>query len=273
MNHKTEKAYSGWMEIGGESYAFDYLIEVIRELCGDVEDPAILDFGCEQGRHAVFLKRNGFRVFGTDINKISHEQAQSYFKANGFNPDDIKLIDAKTDGCRVESEYQIPFDDDTFDFIYSMSVFEHIENPDIVLKELHRITKSGGVIYLYFPGKWNLFEAHLKMPLVHFLPPSRFREIYISIYNFLGVGWYKGGKRQSEWLEKNVFYRSDRETDRLLGKYFRIQRIPLREFNERFFHKKPGRIRNPFLSKITNRILSPFTGRHMVLIKGASNFR
>lgn len=255
------------MEIGGESYAYDYLIRMIRELCHEVKNPVILDFGCDQGRNAVFLKRNGFHVFGTDINKTSIELAQLYFKANGFNPDDIKPIEAEIDGCRVEGEYRIPFDDNEFDFIYSLAVFEHIDKPDNALKELHRITRPGGVVYLMFPGKWSLFEAHLKMPLVHFLPPSRVREYYISILNFLGVGWYQGGKRQSEWLEKNVFYRCDHENSILLRKYFRTQRIPAREFSERYLRGKPKKNRYSFWQNITNCIRGPFTDHHIILMK------
>lgn len=267
MERKKDLSYNGWFHLGEDAVHDTYLIELIHELYNGLEMPVILDFGCDEGRQAVFLKQNGYLVFGTDINGERLRTAQALFEANGFDSDDIKFIETEIDGCRIKGGYRIPFDDETFDIILSISVFEHIEKPEVVLKELQRIIKPGGTIFLFFPSKWNPFEAHLKLPVAHYFPPSRYREILISTFNLFGIGWYSGGKRQSIWLEKNVFYRSGRQIDMLLSKYFKIRRIPAREFNERFFHKKPGWLRNPLLLRIKDRILGPFTDCYMILKK------
>jgi SAM-dependent methyltransferase len=40
------------------------------------------------------------------------------------------------------------FDSDTFDFVYSHSVFEHVDRPEAALREIVRVLKPGGVAYI-----------------------------------------------------------------------------------------------------------------------------
>ena len=50
---------------------------------------------------------------------------------------------------------QIPFADNLFDFVVSTEVFEHIPNPYIAFKELHRILKPGGSHIFTVPYNYN----------------------------------------------------------------------------------------------------------------------
>jgi ubiquinone/menaquinone biosynthesis C-methylase UbiE len=43
---------------------------------------------------------------------------------------------------------RMAFADATFDFVYSRSVFEHLENPDRALKEIRRVLKPGGAAHI-----------------------------------------------------------------------------------------------------------------------------
>ena len=51
----------------------------------------------------------------------------------------------------VNEDGTYPFDDDTFDAIWSWRVFEHIPHIDLALKELVRVVRPGGVI-LFAPA-------------------------------------------------------------------------------------------------------------------------
>ena len=51
----------------------------------------------------------------------------------------------------ADIEKKLPFEDDYFDEIYADNVLEHVENLEGVLKELHRICKRDGLIYIIVP--------------------------------------------------------------------------------------------------------------------------
>jgi ubiquinone/menaquinone biosynthesis C-methylase UbiE len=47
--------------------------------------------------------------------------------------------------------HQIPVEDAFFDTIICNAVLEHVENPDEVMAEFHRVCRPGGVLYLTVP--------------------------------------------------------------------------------------------------------------------------
>jgi len=48
----------------------------------------------------------------------------------------------------------LPFPDDSFDGVWSIWVFEHVPNPEQAFREMRRVTRNNGVIFL-FPA-WNV---------------------------------------------------------------------------------------------------------------------
>jgi len=51
----------------------------------------------------------------------------------------------------VDLEQKLPFKDNQFDLVYARHTLEHIRNLNQLLSELHRITKSTGLIELELP--------------------------------------------------------------------------------------------------------------------------
>jgi len=47
--------------------------------------------------------------------------------------------------------HQIPFQDQSFDLVISQAVFEHVLDPFLCVKEVHRVLKPGGLIYSEIP--------------------------------------------------------------------------------------------------------------------------
>ena len=48
----------------------------------------------------------------------------------------------------VVDAHSMPFADNTFDFVYSLAVFEHLHSPWIAAKEIYRVLKPGGKVYI-----------------------------------------------------------------------------------------------------------------------------
>lgn len=53
----------------------------------------------------------------------------------------------------VKDGAKYPFENETFDFVFTNAVFEHIPNVDLALKEMIRVTKKGG--YIFFNPAWQ----------------------------------------------------------------------------------------------------------------------
>ncbi len=93
----------------------------------------LLDIGAGRGNALVGFVRNGFIVRGVD-------------KEVAVFPDDIKECDLEKDN--------LPFNDNTFDYVYSKSVIGHIFNTQHFVQEIYRVLKPGGVVVCLAPD-WN----------------------------------------------------------------------------------------------------------------------
>jgi ubiquinone/menaquinone biosynthesis C-methylase UbiE len=69
---------------------------------------------------------------------------------------------------------KLKFDDRSFDFVFSYNAFEHFANPELALREMMRVTKVNGYIYLNFaPLYMSPFGLHaydfITIPYCQFL--------------------------------------------------------------------------------------------------------
>jgi SAM-dependent methyltransferase len=124
---------------------------ILREIS---KDSVVLDLGAGAG----IIEHMNFRglakkVCGVDLDKR--------VVCNPFL-DEGKLADAAG----------IPYDDQTFDVVFSDNVLEHLENPGIVFQEINRVLKPGGKFLFKTPNKWHY------MPLISRLTPQWFHEFY-----------------------------------------------------------------------------------------------
>ena len=94
----------------------------------------LIDIGCGRGDFAYNFKKLGLTVSGVDI-----ESSASDF-----------LKDIDIGYANIEKD-TFPFDDETFDVIFSKSVIEHMNDPEHFLKEAYRILKPGGIAIIMTP--------------------------------------------------------------------------------------------------------------------------
>jgi SAM-dependent methyltransferase len=77
----------------------------------------------------------------------------------------------------------LPYDNDSFDVVYSGGVIEHFEGTEDAISEMFRVTKHGGTLYIGVPNKLSI-----QYPLVQVLQK-------LNKYN---LGYEKG--YTYEWL-------------------------------------------------------------------------
>lgn len=118
----------------------------------------ILDIGCGNGYSLVKYKNTGWEVFGVEPSSVAAKVGNE----NGLNIFCGTLIDAK-------------FPDNHFDYIRSNHSFEHVYNPNETLKEIHRVLKPGGKLFIGVPNIKGLMPKIFKQYWYYFgLPVHTF---------------------------------------------------------------------------------------------------
>lgn len=90
-------------------------------------DSKVLDLGCGPKDQAVPAGYLGYKYVGIDY--------------------DNRAADILADA------HSIPFRSETFDCVFSYAVLEHLHNPFIVIEEIKRILKPGGILRHCFSGR------------------------------------------------------------------------------------------------------------------------
>lgn len=104
---------------------------------------AVLDVGCGAGEVCVELvARVGPRgkVAGIDLSQAMVDAARKAAVASGHAID-----------LRVGSAYALPFADGEFDAVRCERVFQHLDDPERALREILRVTRSGGRVMVSDP--------------------------------------------------------------------------------------------------------------------------
>ncbi|HTG46425.1 MAG TPA: class I SAM-dependent methyltransferase [Actinomycetota bacterium] len=93
-----------------------------------------------------------------------------------------RVAGADTDPAVLENESltdavvadlaSLPYEDASFDLIFSKYVFEHLDRPVAVLRELRRVLRPGGHLLIHTPNRWHY------VALFATVTPTRFHAWY-----------------------------------------------------------------------------------------------
>lgn len=145
-----EVYYNLWKDFDKQEYYKQTATYLAQRFEKNNLDPTIftnaLDAGCGSGRYSLALKSLGVeRVTGIDISPNSIDFAN---KMNSFEA--VNFVQG--------SVLELPFEDESFDFVFSNGVLHHTLSTEKGLQELFRVLKPGGGCWLYlYGGKGNLF--------------------------------------------------------------------------------------------------------------------
>jgi SAM-dependent methyltransferase len=179
----------------------------------------LLDFGCGGGEVVGLALEAGFDAFGVDT---FDEGWEVNSHANGSFDGRIQ---------RIATNGTLPFPDAAFDIVVSNQVFEHIEAPLPVLKELARVLRPDGLLVAMFPTREIIIEPHLRVPLVHWLRTgSKLQEVSLRLWNYLSrphnkdciPGMDSRVARGMESLRHRIFYRNQSAALGMFDPEFRL---------------------------------------------------
>lgn len=202
------------------------------------EDAAILDYGCGSGRLTYQYIDAGYaNVRGYDV--------KNYLQLR--KPDDARLFRFDAEQGPADSfpgMTQIPWPDNSFDFVFATSVFEHVIQQEKAYREVARVLKPGGYFLNNFPSKWRPIEPHIYVPFGGVTQ----RKAYFQFWARMGIrNEYQQGLDAEETAKRNHFYSihgikypTGRQIDRMLSGIFSSNKYV--EFA--FVKNSPGRSRH-----------------------------
>jgi SAM-dependent methyltransferase len=176
------------------TYSWDHYFGI--DLKPLLQGKTVLDLGCLTGGRGIAWAElyQTKHLIGVDVDETYIAAARQFAE--------IKNLSAEYRTARGEA---IPLEDNSVDAVLSFDVFEHVQNPESVLKECFRVLKPGGRAYLVFPSYYQPVEHHLALVtrfpgLQYFFSGKTLVQAYWEILDERGdeALWYK---RRSPILE------------------------------------------------------------------------
>lgn len=150
----------------------------------DLSESRVLDVGAGQGGGVLEALLRGADAYGVEPGQEFAELSRLRLRKEGFDSERIR----KTGG---ES---LSFPESSFDYVISLQVLEHVENPRPILSEIYRVLKPGGEAHIRCENYLAFREQHYRVPWLPLLP-KQIGSLYLSAI----------GKNPS-FLKKYVFY-------------------------------------------------------------------
>jgi ubiquinone/menaquinone biosynthesis C-methylase UbiE len=205
-----------------------FILKQLRNIKGKY----LLDLGCGAGENSVYFASQGARCVAADYSPGMVEVALNLAEAN----------QVAVEG-RVINALAIDFPDNTFDIVYASNLLHHIPNPELSLREMHRVVKPGGTVCFWDPLKHNPIinvyrriatkvrtedETPLDIGIVKFVESLFSQTAYDTFW--LATLWIflqfylieKVDPNQERYWKKIIL-----EQDRLAAEYLRLEELDL----------------------------------------------
>jgi SAM-dependent methyltransferase len=140
-----------------------------------LKEKTVLDLGCGTAGLAAAVAEEGGRYCGIDYSPYVLQMGRRLLGEKGLNGTLMRA-----------SGTQLPFRDESFDYIFAFDVIEHMDGglPAQLglLRELRRVIRPMGMIFLTTPNKRFPFEGHTFLYFPQYLP-APLADMYIRLCN------------------------------------------------------------------------------------------
>lgn len=125
---------SHWWFVGRRAILESFLRDIVSKLKRSGDPIRILDVGCGTGANLEMLAQFG-AAEGVDVS----DDALEFCRRKGLS---VQKGLAET----------LPYEDETFDVTTALDVVEHLDDDIAGLKEMYRVTKTGGYSLIFVPA-------------------------------------------------------------------------------------------------------------------------
>lgn len=110
----------------------------------------LLDYACGHGKMSLALESIFDELVGVDISTTALDQAKGITNELAENPDKIHFEPVPEDG-------KLPFQEKSFDAAVAACCLEHVIDPFFSLRQIHRVLKDGGKLFVALPNLGFLY--------------------------------------------------------------------------------------------------------------------
>ncbi len=105
----------------------------------------VIEVGVGEGTPLATLGKAGIDVWGFDISREMVKRSKATMEKNGMNPEHIFWADIQD-----PTTYAHSLKEGRFDGLMAMGVMPHVENDDMVLKNMATLVRPGGSVFIEF---------------------------------------------------------------------------------------------------------------------------
>ena len=159
----AKHAYDGWHERLSVDSCSDApwhrLVKRHLHLSRDVNDKRILEIGCGRGGFAAWLASQAERpaqIVAADFSSAAVQKGRTHAERLGLSSIKWEIGDIQ----------DISHSDDSFDTVISCETIEHVRHPAKAVRELARVLKPGGRLFLTAPnylGTLGLYRLYCRV--------------------------------------------------------------------------------------------------------------
>jgi ubiquinone/menaquinone biosynthesis C-methylase UbiE len=141
----------------------------------------ILEIGVGAGTDHLQWARAGAECHGVDITEAAIETTKKHLSIYGF----------ESDLLRIDAE-NLPYNEESFDLVYSWGVIHHSEHPEIIIREIKRVLKPGGIFIGMMYNRHSLlaFKVWVKYALLRCRPQRSFSNVLWHNMESIGTKAY-----------------------------------------------------------------------------------
>lgn len=147
---ETEELTSEWFaSIEETRYRTEPFIHSVAQFTRH-RDRKLLEIGVGAGTDHLQFARAGAVCHGVDLTQAAIDVTRAHLAVNGLSSD-LRRVDAEI----------LPFDDESFDVVYSWGVIHHSEQPARIVDEIYRVLRPGGEVIAMMYKRRSLYTYSL----------------------------------------------------------------------------------------------------------------